>query len=248
MINIGICDCNKEHREEMCKFIDVYFSSHSYSYNVLQFEDAKSLIRYYDDNINNINLLLLDIELPKLNGFEAAKMIRKTDENVSIIFNTSIASYSLRSFEVWPFYYNIKPMRYRTLSNIIDKFIKQHKNIREENLLVKNGKRFINLSFNEISFIESQNTTLKIHMNNYEVLKTYGKLDDVEKQLSNKRFLRCHKSFLINMDYVKSVEAYKFTTIFGDTVSIKQRESSKIKKMYHDYITQKEEYEKEMLQ
>ena len=248
MINIGICDCNKEHREELCKFIDIYFSYHSYSYNILQFEDSKALIHYYENNMSDINILFVEIDLHKINGFEAIKIIRKTDENVSVVFNTYITSYALKSFEVWPFYYNIKPMKYKALSNIMDKFIKQHKNIREENLLVKNGKKFINLSFNEISYIESQNTTLKIHMNNYEVLKTYGKLDDIEKQLSNNRFLRCHKSFLINMDYVKSVEAYKFTTIFGDTVSIKQRESSRIKKMYYEYVTQKENYEKEMLQ
>ncbi len=248
MINIGICDCSKDSREQLCKFIDIYFSSHSYSYNVLQFEDAKALVNYYENSISEIDLLFVEIDLNKANGFEAIKLIRKIDENVSVVFNTSVTSYALKSFEVWPFYYNIKPMRYKTLLNIMDKFIKQHKNIREENLLVKNGKKFINLSYNEISYIESQNTTLKIHMNNYEILKTYGKLDDIEKQLSNNRFLRCHKSFLINMDYVKSVEAYKFTTIFGDTVSIKQRESSKIKKMYYDYITQKEKYEKEILQ
>ena len=100
------------------------------------------------------------------------------------------------------------------------------------------------LSFNEISFIESQNTTIRIHMNNYEVLKTYGKLDDIEKQISNSRFLRCHKSFLINMDYVKSVDSFKFITIFGDTVAIKQREASKIKKKYYEYMQNKEKYEK----
>lgn len=248
MINIGICDSNKEHREELCRFIDIYFSSHPYSYNVIQFEDSKALTVYYEDDLDNLNLLFVEIDLQKINGFEAVKIIRRVDEDVSVVFNTSITTYALKSFEVWPFYYNIKPMKYEMFTNIMDKFIKQHKNIREENLLVKNGKKFINLSFNEISYIESQNTTLKIHMNNYEVLKTYGKLDDIERQLSNKRFLRCHKSFLINMDYVKSVEAYKFITIFGDTVSIKQRESSKIKKIYYDYITQKDSFEKEMLQ
>ena len=244
MINIGICDCNKEHREELCKFINMYFSGHSYSYKVFQFESADSLTAYYENNENEINLLFTEIDLGNSDGFETIKAIRQKDEDLCIVFNTFSDSYVLKSFELWTFYYNIKPIAYSTFSKIMDRFINQHKNIREENILIKSGKRFMNLSFNEISYIESQNTTLKIHMNNYEVLKTYGKLDDIERQLSNIRFLRCHKSFLINMDYVKSVEAYKFTTIFGDTVSIKQREASKIKKMYYDYKTLKERYEK----
>lgn len=246
MINIGICDCNKAHREELCKFIDIYFSSHSYSYNIFQFESADSLTAYYENNDSEMNLLFTEIDLDNADGFETIKIVRQKDENLCVVFNTSISSYVLKSFELWPFYYNIKPIEYSTFSKIMDRFINQHKNIREENILIKNGKKFMNLSFNEISYIESQNTTLKIHMNNYEVLKTYGKLDDIERQLSNIRFLRCHKSFLINMDYVKSVEAYKFTTIFGDTVSIKQREASKIKKIYYDYRTLKESYEKEI--
>ena len=245
MIKIGICDNNKEDRIHLCKYIDIYFSTHSYSYNILLFENSNDLVDYYLNNINQyIDLLFIDVDLPEINGIEVCKKIRSLDSNLCIVFNTLNLSYTLESFQVWPLYYNIKPIEYSEISFIIDRFLRIYNHCKEENLLVKNGKKFINLSYNEITFIESQNTTLKIHMNNYEILKTYGKLDDIEKKLSNKRFLRCHKSFLINMDYVKSVEAYKFTTIFGDSVSIKQRDSSKIKKEYYDYVSQKEKYEK----
>lgn len=245
MINIGICEYIKDIREVLCNFINIYFSSHSYSYNIFEFESDEALVSFFENNKNNENEIdLLFTELNMQNMFIILKKIRQEHEDLSIVFNTSESTYALKSFELWPLYYNIKPMSYSTLSKIMDRFIFQHKDIREENVLIKNGKKFMNLSFNEISYIESQNTTLRIHMNNYEILKTYGKLDDIEKQLSNNRFLRCHKSFLINMDYVKSVDSYKFTTIFGDTVAIKQREAPKIKKKYYEYIINKENYEK----
>jgi DNA-binding LytR/AlgR family response regulator len=243
MINIGICDSNKDTRRELCSFINTYFSSNSYSYNVFEFESAEALTVFFE-NKDNDNLDLLFTELGMQNLFIVLKKIRQNYEQLSIVINSTKSAYALKSFELWPLYYNIKPMLYSTLSKIMDRFIFINNNIREENVLIKNGNKFMNLSFNEISFIESQNTTIRIHMNNYEVLKTYGKLDDIEKQLSNSRFLRCHKSFLINMDYVKSVDSYKFTTIFGDTVAIKQREASKIKKKYYEYILNKEKYEK----
>lgn len=248
MINIGICDCNKDIRDELCNFINTYFSSHSYSYNIFEFESTEALTVFFENNENNdynenkIDLLIVELDMQ--NMFNVLRKIRQNNERLSIVISTTRSAYALKSFELWPLYYNIKPMLYSTLSKIIDRFIFQQNNIREENVLIKNGKKFMNLSYNEISFIESQNTTIKIHMNNYEVLKTYGKLDDIEKQLSNSRFLRCHKSFLINMDYVKSVDSYKFTTIFGDSVSIKQRDASKIKKKYYEYMLNKEKYEK----
>lgn len=248
MINIGICDCNKDIRDELYNFINIYFSSHSYSYNIFEIESTVDLTVFIENNESNMNnekkLDLLFIELDTQNTFNILKKIRQTYERLNIVINTTRSAYALKSFELWPLYYNIKPMSYNTLSKIMDRFIFQQNNIREENVLIKNGKKFMNLSYNEISYIESQNTTIRIHMNNYEVLKTYGKLDDIEKQLSNSRFLRCHKSFLINMDYVKSVDSYKFTTIFGDTVAIKQRNASNIKKKYYEYMLNKEKYEK----
>lgn len=242
MINIGICDFNKDVRTTLCNLINTYFSSHSYSYNIFEFESSEDMLSSFENNENKIDLLFT--ELDNQNMFNVLRKIRQKYDSLSIVINTSSSAYTLKSFELWPLYYNIKPMSYNTLSKVIDRYISQHKDIKEEYVLIKNGKKFMNLSFNEISFIESQNTTLRIHMNNYEVLKTYGKLDDIEKQLSNSRFLRCHKSFLINMDYVKSVDSYKFTTIFGDTVAIRQREASKIKKKYYEYVMNKEKYEK----
>lgn len=243
MINIGICDSNNDIRKELCSFINTYFSSHSYSYNIYEFESAEALTVFFE-NKENDNLNLLFTELGVQNLFIVLKKIRQKYESLNLVINSSKSVYALKSFELWPLYYNIKPMLYSTFSKVMDRFIFLNSNIREANVLIKNGNKFMNLSFNEISYIESQNTTIRIHMNNYEVLKTYGKLDDIEKQLSNSRFLRCHKSFLINMDYVKSVDSFKFTTIFGDTVAIKQREASKIKKRYYEYMLNKETYEK----
>lgn len=242
MINIGICDSNKDIREELSNFINTYFSSHSYSYTIFEFDSAEALSAYFENNKNEINLLFTELDIS--NMFNTLRKIRQNYDKLCIVINSSRAAYALKSFELWPFYYNLKPMSYNSLLKVLDRFILQHSNIHEENVLIKNGKKFMKLSFNEISFIESQNTTIRIHMNNYEVLKTYGKLDDIEKQISNSRFLRCHKSFLINMDYVKSVDSFKFITIFGDTVAIKQREASKIKKKYYEYMQNKEKYEK----
>lgn len=245
MILIGICDSIESDANSLCNYIDIYFTNYSYAYSIIRFESAEKLISYYGDNSEPIDLLFIDIDLSDANGFETAKKIRKLDNDISIVFNTKNSKYTLKCFELWPLYYNIKPINFNLTGKIVDRYLQLYKHVKEENLLVKYGKKYINLSYNEITYIESQNTTLKIHLNNYEILKTYGKLDDIENQLSNKRFLRCHKSFLINMDYVKSVEAYKFTTIFGDTVSIKQREAFKIKNIYKDYVIQKEKLEKE---
>ena len=223
MINICICDSNSNEVEELNKLIETYFVSKAYLYNILTFDDGESLVLYCQKNHGAVDLLFIDLNLPKMNGFEASKTIRRIDERVNIVINTKTQNYALKSFEVWPLYYNIKPMKFPILTKILDRFIFQE-GFKENKLTIKKGKKYVSLSYNEIMYIESRNTTIVVHMNNYEELTTYGKLDDIEKLLSNKRFLRCHKSFLINMDYIKSADGFKFTTIFGDSISIKQRE------------------------
>lgn len=264
MINIGICDFCQNAREEICKFINIYFSCHSYSYRLFEFESLELLVDFLENDEKGLDLLFTELDIQNKdrteksrisrsidlkksseelqNAFSILRRVRQEFDELSIVLNTSVNSYAVKSFELWPLYYNVKPMSYNIFSRIMDRFIFTKNNISEESILIKNGKNSVKLYFNEISYVESQNTTIRIHMSNFEVLRTYGKLDDMERQLSNSRFLRCHKSFLINMDYVKSVDSYKFTTIFGDTVAIKQRDASKIKKRYYEYVITKEKY------
>ncbi len=249
MIKIGVLDSDISIREDINEFINNYFSEKSYFYKVYKFSNYEELLEFYH-NKDKIDLLFTELvetgkeDKPKKNVFDNLEKLRKIDSAINIVINTTSNIYASKCFEIWPLYYNVKPLKYDKTSTIINRFLKQNM-LKEESFSVRNGKKIINLSFDEIVFIESQNTTIKIHMNNYEVLKTYGKLDDIENQLSNDRFLRCHKSFLVNMNYIKAADGYKFITIYGDTVSIRQREASKIKKIFYDFINKKKKHEKE---
>ncbi|MGI5852503.1 MAG: LytTR family transcriptional regulator DNA-binding domain-containing protein, partial [Caldicoprobacterales bacterium] len=67
-------------------------------------------------------------------------------------------------------------------------------------------------------------------------LSGFYKLDDVEAMISDSRFIRSHKSHLVNMDYIKSVERYHFILKDGSLIPIRQKGYSKIKDMYYEYV------------
>lgn len=90
-------------------------------------------------------------------------------------------------------------------------------------------------AYDDIVFLESQNTTILVHQEGGTVVKIYDKLDDIEGQLDDKRFLRTHKSYLVNMNKIKRVEE-NFITNDNQEVVIRTRGSSAIKNAYFEYI------------
>lgn len=239
MISVGICDNNTKDIEDLKKKIELYFSNSSFPFNIEVFKGINELHKYYSvkDNLIclKLDILFLNYSINNGTGFKMAQIVREYDAEVALVAICDNYDYIRCSYDIWSLSYEIKPVKFDRLVLIMDRCIKNSKKREEQGLVVKNGSKYIKLYYDEICYIESQNTVLKIHMNNYEVIKTYGKLDDMEMEIANNRFLRCHKSFLINMDYIKIAEAYKFLTIFGDSVSIKQRESSAIKKTFYEY-------------
>ena len=93
----------------------------------------------------------------------------------------------------------------------------------------------------DIVYLESKNTAVIIHTLDKERYKIYDKLDNIELRLENRRFLRCHQSYIVNMDHVSSVDT-EFRTKTDDRVLIRKRSLREIREKYYEYILDKMEW------
>ena len=105
----------------------------------------------------------------------------------------------------------------------------------------QHGGTINQLKFDDINFIESRNSKCEIHTIKGEIFTEYKKLCEIENELNDKRFLRSHQSFLVNMNLVSSVSD-KFEMKNGEIASITQRNLKKIKTTYKNYIKNKVSY------
>ena len=112
-------------------------------------------------------------------------------------------------------------------------------NYGNESLEVRSRNTVRYISFKDISYIESCNNHCIVHTNKEEIT-VYKKLDDIQLSLkdSSSRFLRCHRSYIVNMDNIVAAEE-NFLLDNGDIVLIKAKNSAAIKKEYMDYIKAK---------
>jgi len=175
--------------------IDKDFSIHIYNrgYDLL------------DSQIQKYDLILLDIYLPDINGYEVAKKIREYDDCVNIVILTSASDYVFDCYKVKAFRYLLKKNFDKEIEDIIISIYKNLKN-QKDYIIVNNKNGFIKVMCEDIMYIESHLRKLII----YEVNKNisiYGKLSDFEEKLLDCNFLRPHQSYLVNTKYIKLLNA-----------------------------------------
>ena len=96
------------------------------------------------------------------------------------------------------------------------------------------------IAYREIEYIESRRNVLLVFLENGEEYRVYAKLDDVEKELKGHGFLRCHQSFIVNMNRVRVAED-DFLMMSGAHIPIRQRGSRAIRDAYFGYLLERAE-------
>jgi DNA-binding LytR/AlgR family response regulator len=226
----------EEDRSKIKRFIKKYQIKADYDLNIISFENGEALVKYYIDGKTAFDIVFLDIYMSGKNGITTAKQLRKYDPDCKIVFTTSSTDHALESFEVFPFNYLTKPFSQAVFDSVFEKAIRTIANEKQKSLSVKIGSTIQTVLYKDILFIESDAKTLTIHTVRNRNFAFLAKLDDLEGRINDNRFVRCHKSFLVNMDCILSVEDYSFKLIDSTQIPITQRNWASIKKTFYDFI------------
>lgn len=165
------------------------------------FLSGSELLEHYTfDGVYNI--VLLDIEMPSLNGIETAMKIRGIDSNVILIFVTAYREYVYQIFESLPFRFLEKPLSYEKIFEVIKDALYYVKDTKTY-FFFKKGTTVYQLPTKEILYFEAANRKVKIYAASSEEVY-YGKFKKVMEQLNQNYFLQIHTSYIVNMDYISS--------------------------------------------
>ncbi|MPM21625.1 Transcriptional regulatory protein YpdB [bioreactor metagenome] len=185
----------------------------------------------------DIDLILLDIQLGEINGMDTARKIRILDNNVEIIFITSLIEYALEGYKVRAYRYLVKPVKYEDIKENIINCIKEVE-IKNKYIIIKKQGHQIKLDINEITYIEVQKETITIHTLN-EVYKISGTMSNIEEEIDCSRFFRCHKSFLVNLEHIKIIKQYVAILENNEEVPVSRYRFKETKDKFFDLIEDK---------
>lgn len=155
-----------------------------------------------------IDLLIADIEMPNLSGYELADIIHSHALNISVIFVTGNSGYAVHAFELNVHDYIMKPYPRERLIKSIERLLEKSKSADIGGRLYLKQKNDIHIiQKKDIIFIERSGRSTTIYTKNGPI-KTYQTLNELEGELRERDFLRSHRSFIINIHHVKNFSLY----------------------------------------
>lgn len=213
----ALCDDDKYIIEELKKLLLTYAKENRIIIDIDEFESGEKLL----NSENNYDIIVLDFQLGSTDGLTVAKELRKRNVLSCIIFLTSYPHFMIDAFEVNTFRFLLKPIDKSKFFKAIDDYVK----IVDANYpitLIQN-KELKKINSNEICFIEADGKYSNIHLNS-KVMHCSKTLSGVTNLLPKYCFVRTHRSFVVNLHYVKSYSS--------DTVYLSNGESAYLSKNY----------------
>jgi len=212
MLTFVICDDNPSVLDRLSKMLESIFITHNIEATIsLQTSSASEVLSYI--HVNKVDVLILDIQLKSsINGCDIADIVRKKNKNIYIIFTTAHLEYALIAYKYKTFDYLPKPVVEEKLTETILRLIDDMQHLPSKFLRLNNNKTIINQ--NEVNYIKRNGMKLVFCTKNrdYEIYSSFNKI----KPCLPGNFVRCHKSFIVNINNIKDVKFSKNTIVFNN--------------------------------
>ena len=228
-MRVMICDDEKSTCAEIEQMIKHFAFEKCIKLEVDVFFDGDVLIEYLKTE-KAPDILFLDIEIPGKNGVKVGKYIREVLKNpdMFLVYISSKKDYALELFQNQPFDFLVKPIKTERLLHIMEKIF----NIldrSESNFEYKNQGNSYRIMYKDILYFQSNGRKVNIVMKE-ETRDFYGKLSEVQEACPESLFLRIHKSYLVNMHYVKEITYKWIKMINGDVLDISKSNRVEIRR------------------
>ena len=209
MYRIAIVEDDREYVKELRTYLNQYAAEEGQEFEISVFYDGAEILENY---VPKYDLILLDIEMQKINGMDAAEKIRETDENVVLMFITNMAQYAIRGYSVGALDFVMKPITYYTFSMKIKRALKRVQKREISSILLTLPDGVKKLEARQIYYLEVQNRQLHYHTDEGEIV-VRGSLQSAENLLPSDTFAKCNHWYLVNLMHVTEVR--KNTAVVG---------------------------------
>lgn len=231
MVTIGICDDELDVRDAIRESVIESMKEDSTEYEIREFCKGEDVIKYISSD-NEIDILFLDIQMDGLDGMETARKLREYDRTTEILFVTSIENKISEAFEVRAFRFIKKPVQHEVIEKNLKECVIEIARKRGCFLKIKTETGFRKIYSRDIVYIEVLNRMVKIYSKegNFEYRGTLKEImDNLEKQI----FVQCHRSYVVNIIYIKEIGNKDIIMKDGSIVPISR---SKYKEVMNRYF------------
>ena len=201
MINIAICDDERAEITYLASLVRKWAAARGFDARLSDYESAESFLFTYEDK-KPVDILLLDIQMKKMDGVELARRIRRDNEIVQIIFITGYPDFFAEGYDVSALHYLMKPVKEDKFYDVLDKAASRLHNAPRMIIFPKTGGD-IKINADDILYAEVISHTVVLYLVKGKE-EFQMRISDMENLLGE-GFFKCHRSFIVSMKYVRRV-------------------------------------------
>jgi DNA-binding LytR/AlgR family response regulator len=231
VMKLAVVDDEKKTTDLLDGYIKRFEKENNLTINVSVFHNPNDFLTNYS---RDYDLVLMDIEMPGLNGIETARELRRMDGRVVLMFITNMAQYAISGYEVEAIDFVIKPISYPDFVLKIQKAMRYITRNQDKKLTLNTGEGVVYLHVSDICYIEVMRHYLVYHTTNgnYTVR---GVMKEMEESLSNYHFVRSNHCYLVNLKYVESING-SILKVGGDDLQISRNKKNEFLTEFTRYV------------
>ena len=201
-MRVAVVEDDAAERRRMQEYLQRYGQTHGLFLEVETFADGEELVR---QGTAGLDIVLLDIQMQRMDGMTAARRIREMDSRVVLIFVTGMVAYAVQGYRVDALDFLVKPVEYPLLQSALDRAAARLEQAAPHYINVRTGKELYHLYVRRLLYAEAQDHKLLLRTESGPLVCA-GSIRALEKELETEGFFCCHAAFLINLDRVERLD------------------------------------------
>ena len=234
VVHVAIVEDEQVHQDTLKAFLKRYQEENNVSFHIDLFGSPILLLENYK---SVYDLIFMDIQMPGMNGMDAARRLRAMDQKVLLVFVTNLAQYAIEGYEVAAMDYILKPLQYFSFAMKLTKALWRIDADEGNAIKVVNKNGSVRIQLRDLLFIEISGHNITYHTHGGDVYGT-GTLSELEEKLQGKHFVRCNSCYLVNLKYIEHVKGYQLQLKDGTELQISQpRKKSLMQALQDEALT-----------
>lgn len=216
MIKFAICDDEPAMARELAGYLARYLEEHEVTaYSVSNFSSGRALLEAAD----GFDVIFLDIQMEEPDGMETARLLRGQGDHSLLVFVTVLMELVFDAFQVEAYDYLTKPLDAARFARTMDRVLQTLEQRTAASIVIQQGSGCEVVPLSDVVYCEVLGRKVYLHKKDGTVTGYYDRLEQLERRM-DRRFFRCHRSYLVNLDHVCGCQAGQVLLSQGERIPV----------------------------
>lgn len=201
MIQIAVVEDQESERKHISDCLKYLADQENVQFTITEFPTGLAFLGNYQPIYD---IVLMDIEMPGMNGMDTAKALRKMDTSVILVFITSLAQYAVQGYDVDALSFIVKPVSKYDFAMKMSRAVARTAKRQDDSVQVRTDRETVQIRISDIKYLDVSGHYVVYHTTEGDLME-YTTLKNAEDKIGKDYFVRCNRCYLVNLRYVSAV-------------------------------------------